>query len=173
MPAPADRPRRRRRAMRVLLVDDRDRILLFRDSDLGIDPVPHWWITPGGGVDPDESDVDAAIREIHEETGLVIGGEDLVGPIATRTVLHGYSDQVVTQEEAFWLVRTAAFEVSTAGHTAEELATMTTHRWWTRNELAVADEPVWPADLRRLWDHAATRAEPLHLGVVEESTLPI
>ena len=53
--APEARPQRVRRTARVLLVDDRDRLLLFRDTDPGLDDA-HWWITPGGGIDPGESD---------------------------------------------------------------------------------------------------------------------
>ena len=165
--------------MRVLLVDDLDRILLFRDCDLGLDPVPRWWITPGGGVDPGESDRDAAMREVAEETGLVIGESDLRGPLATRTVVHGYSDVVTTQAEAFWLVRCAAFEVSTDGHTELERLTMTEHRWWSRAELEATTQEVWPRDLLTLWSAAEDAREgdvdngtPHDLGRVEESTVP-
>ena len=174
-PVPDDRPRNRRRAMRVLLVDGDDRLLLFRDSDPGLEPVPVFWITPGGGVDPGESDAGAAIREIAEETGLAIGADDLVGPLAERVVVHGYSDVVTTQDELFWFVRCEAFDVSTAGHTEVELATMTAHRWWSRSEVAHATEDIWPRDLLRIWDHvpaAGTRPdEPLDLGDVDESTV--
>ena len=62
VPAPEDRPRFDRRAVRVLVLDEDDRMLLFKDSDLGLDPVAHWWVTPGGGVDPGESDLEAAVR---------------------------------------------------------------------------------------------------------------
>jgi 8-oxo-dGTP pyrophosphatase MutT (NUDIX family) len=156
--------------MRVLLVDGDDRLLLDRDSDPGLDPVPVFWITPGGGVDPGESDEGAAIREVAEETGLAIDVADLVGPLATRVVVHGYSDVVTTQDELFWFVRCEAFEVSTDGHTEVELATMTAHRWWTRAELDATSEDVWPRDLLRIWDQAG-REGALQLGGVDESTV--
>lgn len=174
-PEPDTRPRNRRRAMRVILVDTDDRLLLFRDSDPGLNPVPTFWITPGGGVDPGEADLEAAVREVEEETGLVISQDDLVGPIAERVVVHGYSDVVTTQEERFWFVRCAPFEVSTAGHTEEELAKMTVHRWWTRAELEVTAEEVWPRALLRIWDAVepgdTAAGEPLALGLVDESTV--
>lgn len=161
--------------MRVLLVDHDDRLLLFRDSDPGILPLPVFWITPGGGVDPGESDHEAAVREIAEETGLVIDERDLVGPLAERVVVHGYSDVVTTQEELFWFVRCAPFEVSTDGHTEDELATMTSHHWWTRAELERTSEDIWPRDLMRIWDQMepgdTVSAAPLPLGDVDESTV--
>lgn len=177
LPAPRSdsRPRKRRRAMRVLLVDDQDRVLLFRDSDPGILPLPTFWITTGGGVDPGETDLQAAVREVAEETGLAITEPDLLGPLATRVVVHGYSDVVTTQDEVFWFVRCAAFEVSTAGHTEDELATMTSHHWWTRAELADTDEDIWPRDLVAVWDQVGpgdtVRTPPLALGEVDESTV--
>lgn len=177
LPAPRSdsRRRNRRRAMRVLLVDADDRLLLFRDSDPGILPLPTFWITPGGGVDPGETDLEAAVREVAEETGLAIADTDLLGPLATRVVVHGYSDVVTTQDEVFWFVRCAPFEVSTAGHTEDELATMTSHHWWTREELAQTDEDVWPRDLLAVWDQVGAgdtvTRPPLALGDVDESTV--
>lgn len=161
--------------MRVLLVDTDDRLLLFRDSDPGILPLPTFWITTGGGVDPGETDLEAAVREVAEETGLAISEADLVGPLAERIVVHGYSDVVTTQDEQFWFVRCAPFEVSTDGHTEDELATMTSHHWWTRAEIEQTDEDLWPRNLLTIWDQVgpddAVTAAPLDLGEVDESTV--
>ena len=174
--APADRPRRTRRTARVLLIDDRDQILLFADSDPGI-PGSGWWITPGGGIDQGESDLDAAVRELEEETGVRISAEALVGPILVRPVVHGYSDVVIDQEDVFFACWVPAFEVTDAGHTEEERLTMTAHRWWTRTELAATTEEVWPVGLVDLWADADRRrgAAPLPPRVVtpvEESSFP-
>lgn len=176
LPAPADRPRFARRAVRVLLVDEDDRVLLIEDSDLGLDPVPHWWNTPGGGVDPGESDAEAVVRELREETGLQVTEADLVGPLLERRVVHGWSDKVVDQDETFWMVRVPAFDVDTAGHTEEEQLTVVQLRWWALDALEATGDLVWPVDLRALLDRAADptrwRAGPVDGGTVEESTLP-
>lgn len=42
------------------------RVLLVRQSD------DQRWSTPGGSIEPDESPADAVVRELWEETGLVV-----------------------------------------------------------------------------------------------------
>jgi 8-oxo-dGTP pyrophosphatase MutT (NUDIX family) len=178
---PAERPRRSRRTARVLLVDDLDRVLLFTDSDPGI-AGRHWWITPGGGIDPGESSLAAAVREIEEETGALLDQAELLGPVLVRRVIHGYTDVVIDQEDVFYACWVPAFEVSVAGHTEQERLTMVGHRWWTREELAATDEEVWPRTLLAMWADADRRRHEIDSGgpvrpaadggSVEESTVP-
>lgn len=171
---PADPSQRRhseRATVRVLLIDEHERVLLFQDSDPGAGRA--WWITPGGGIDPGESELDAVLREIEEETGLVLSPGDVLGPVARRHVVHGYSDVVVDQDDAFYIVRVAEFEVSTAGFTDEELVTIQQHRWWSRDQIAAATEEIWPANLVDLWDLGDQPDRwPIALAEVEESSVP-
>lgn len=167
-----DRPRIQRRAVRVILVNEAGQTLLFEDSDPGL-PEFRWWVVPGGGMDPGETEEQTAVREIAEETGFALTVADLLGPVARRHVVHGYSDQVIEQEESFFVARVSAFEVDVAGHTEEERLTLQQHRWWGRGELADTADWIWPAQLLGLWDLADDPASwPLQLGRQEESTWP-
>ncbi len=169
---PAARPRRERRAVRVIITDG-SAVLLFADTDPGL-PGSRWWVTPGGGMDIGETPIQAALREVAEETGLRVEPEDLIGPIMTRTVVHGYSDQILSQHETFFVLGAARFGIDTSGHTPAEQLTLQGHAWIDLADLADRPEPVWPADLLALLAVADRPQEwPLDGGVVEESTLPV
>ena len=62
-------PRIQRVAAYNVIVDDRSRLLLCRLSN--ITERPGSWTLPGGGIDFGEHPEAGALRELHEETGLV------------------------------------------------------------------------------------------------------
>ena len=167
-----ERTIKRRRAARVIVrardADGRARVLLFADTDPGV-AGSRWWVTPGGGMDPGESEPQTAVRELFEETGLVVAEADLQGPVARRVVVHGYSDQVLVQEETFFLVDTEQFEVDTSGFTDLERLTLLDHGWFFSD--APQARGAWPRQLPDLFDWAG---EPLlDWGLMEESTVPV
>lgn len=69
---------RRLRVAAYALIHDEERILLCRISK----ELPEWegaWTLPGGGLEFGESPDVAVVREVAEETGLVITAGEVVG----------------------------------------------------------------------------------------------
>ncbi|HEU5032788.1 MAG TPA: NUDIX domain-containing protein [Spirillospora sp.] len=147
-----DNGRYRRRSARVLLVDDAERVLLFRFPRAhGVPEAGHCWITPGGGVDDGETLAEAAARELLEETGLVAAPGDLGATVAFSS---GYADfpgwaRGLFRDDYF-LFRTASTDIDTTGFTDVERRNISEHRWWPIGELEGAPEPVFPLRLAAL-----------------------
>jgi len=162
----------RRWTARVLLLDPDGRVLLFEDSDPGLPGLPTFWITPGGALDPGESVEQAALRELAEETGLVLNAAQLRGPIAHRTVVHGYRDKIVEQDETYFVAVVPQFVVDVAGHTLEEQTTFIGHRWWDEAGIRATSALVWPTSLADLMVAAAhPEPWPVTIDDAEESTV--
>ncbi len=60
--------------VRVILINEEGQILLVKQHHDGKDI----WMVPGGGIEEGENSQDAAIREIMEETGLIVHIERLL-----------------------------------------------------------------------------------------------
>jgi 8-oxo-dGTP pyrophosphatase MutT (NUDIX family) len=123
-----------RDAARVLLLDRDGRLLLLRCQEPDADR--SFWITPGGGLEPGESHEQAALRELHEETGL--SGVELGPCVWTRTHTFPWLGRTYRQHERFYPVRVDVHAVDPAGRTDEELAVLIEHRWWSADDIVSA-----------------------------------
>ena len=126
-----------RRAVRAIVVDARDRVLLLHWQG----PTGSWWITPGGGVAVGEGEAEALRRELNEEIGL----RDVEpGPVVfERTHTLPRPARLVRQHERFHLVRVDRLDVAPTIDLAAEH--VTGHRWCTLDELERTGERISPA----------------------------
>jgi len=62
-----------RASVSAFIQDAEGRVLLHRRADNG------YWALPGGGVEPGESVAEACMREVREETGLIVRVGRLIG----------------------------------------------------------------------------------------------
>jgi len=154
-----------RTAVRALLLDPADRVLLVR-FDFPSGEVR--WALPGGGVEPGETFTEALRRELIEEVGL---HDPDVGPVVwIRThIIPMIGGQFDGQSDHIHLVRTDVFEprplLTWEQLNAEFVFDM---RWWTLDEICAADVQFVPAVLPEVLATLLADgppAEPLDVGI--------
>ncbi|HVX47655.1 MAG TPA: NUDIX domain-containing protein [Mycobacteriales bacterium] len=160
--------RTERRAVKLLIFDPEDRLLLLRAADPASE---RWgWYPVGGGIEPGEDVQQAARREAAEETGL---GSLHFGPEVWRR-RHVYRWLGTSRQvyERWFVVRAAHFIPDFGGLSPGERRSVTGSRWWTAAELAQSEEPFAPPDLpgrvRDLLAHGPPAA-PIELSPVSEN----
>ncbi len=135
-----------RRSSRLIIVSPNNRLLLFHYVD---EHSGAFWGTVGGELQRAENYVDAAKRELYEETGFV-------APIGRMIRERDAVYAVAQSDPARWLERYFVIHVlteslpRTENWTDEERATITAHRWWTLDELNETEstlKPEWIPDV--------------------------
>jgi len=138
-----------RQAGRVLVIDPAGRVLLLQGFDPARPSSLHW-ITIGGGTDHGEGTAEAALRELWEESGIKATGDELIGPVWQRTTEFSFAGTRYRQEEDYYVLRVGEVQVTLANLDPIERATITSYRWWSREELAATPEAFFPAELPEL-----------------------
>lgn len=129
----------------MIALDAEGRILLqeFRRDD-----GTTMWITPGGGLDPDESYEEAAVRELSEEVGH--DGAELGPCVWTRTHEFTFRGTPYRQHERFFVARTGAFEPVHDGWEPVEHEIIVGHKWWSLDEIRASTALFAPRRIAEL-----------------------
>lgn len=155
-----------RQSARAILLNERGQVLLIQHEDrTPVDPVQAdvlcYWATPGGGIEAEESPIDALRRELQEELGLtnvIIGSEVGVREVELNLPEVG----LVLSHETYFVCRVADVpQLNQAGMSDSERRTLKTLRWWSREELENTSELLRPAALSDFVENALhTASEP-------------
>jgi 8-oxo-dGTP pyrophosphatase MutT (NUDIX family) len=121
-------------------------VLLLRGGDPAR-PGVHIWHLPGGGVEPGESDAQAAAREFLEETGRPVR---LGAAVWDRELQFSFNHRLIAQYEVIFVGEVDdEFDPVSDGHNDLELQYLSGYGWYTSEDLrrVAAVDLVAPADL--------------------------
>ncbi|MFM6939580.1 MAG: NUDIX hydrolase [Rhodoluna sp.] len=145
-------PGQHRETARVLLQNESGHTFLLLthfDPEVGLPPR---WITPGGGIDEDELPLEAAVRELREETGILVSQEALGESIGFLEGRWDWADGVNhhTYRDYFYILKISDFVLDRSGWTEDEQRDVLEYRWWSPAELLATGEQLGPHGLAEL-----------------------
>jgi 8-oxo-dGTP pyrophosphatase MutT (NUDIX family) len=138
-----------RPSARVVVVDDDGHVFLWRIVD-PVDQKPPLWITPGGGIERGEDPVDAAVRELREETGFVVHRDDLGDPVAVTRGEWAFRGIPLYSVDWFFALRVPRFEPQLDGLEAIERVIHVGWDWFHPDALDQHHEAILPGGLANL-----------------------
>lgn len=140
-----------RHAVRVVLADAGGRVLLFHAVTPDVGPAG-WWELPGGGIDDGESLLEAAVREVREETGLILDPAALGPPAWRRDSTWRSRGLRRLQHEVVLAAQVPGHQpsISADGRTENERDIYVETRWWQVADILTSSERFYPGRLPEL-----------------------
>jgi 8-oxo-dGTP pyrophosphatase MutT (NUDIX family) len=149
---PRDLPILERDAVRVVVRDSEDRILLFHTHEVTAPELGVWWELPGGGIDEGETFLDTAVRELREETGIRVSAARVGEPSWRRTACFRHREIRHLQHEVVVEVRldVPGAAIDEAERLDYEKEDYFDFRWWSIGDVIGSSEQFYPRSLPAL-----------------------
>jgi 8-oxo-dGTP pyrophosphatase MutT (NUDIX family) len=127
-------------AAHVLVIDPDERVLLVHGAGPGR---TGYWVLPGGGVEPGETPLEVAIREVREETGLQLTETEVAGPIGSGLVDFTIGDVAYRQHQHYFAAWIGGLDPVTTGiqgfdpqaRADRESGGALTFNWWSLDQV--------------------------------------
>ena len=147
----------KRKAVRAVIMTPDHRVLLMKLQE----PVTGFqvWITPGGALEPGESEEEGLRREVAEETGA--RSFRLEPPLWTRKHEFSWNGRSYGQNEVYYLVQADCFEpVMDVEAAPSEASAFRGFHWWSIDAIARSEETFAPRNLHYLLESISKNGPP-------------
>lgn len=141
-----------RDVVRAVLLDARERILLFHTRDPHYPELGTWWELPGGGIEPDETYRQAVVREVAEEAGITVTDDQVGPPTWRRRATFRYRGSRLVNDEVIVPVRLSVAEPAVVGtnRVGYEDDDYFEYLWWPVTEITESTGRFYPGRLPEL-----------------------
>ncbi len=138
-----------RNSVRLILLNDNNELLLMciedpRTKSIGEKAGRRFWVTVGGRIDPGETLMAAALRELYEESGL-IKDDVKFGPIVWRReldlIIYGKPYRL---KEKYFVARTKKKKVALTKLSSEETGVVKNLSWFSFDQIVHSQDPIYP-----------------------------
>jgi 8-oxo-dGTP pyrophosphatase MutT (NUDIX family) len=146
---PTDLPLVERWVVRLVVLDAAGRVLLFHTRDSTDPSLGTCWELPGGGIEDGETQLDAARRELLEETGIQAAVDQVGSATWRRDATYRYRGERRLQHEWVLPIRLSETrpEVDPSRRDVHEGQDCFGSRWWDVDDIVRSRERFYPGRL--------------------------